>query len=226
MICECCKSSIDDHATFCMYCGNGMTKICCPNCSALLPEIAKYCSECGTNIYDFQPLDFTPETSDFEEDEYEDEEYEDEEYEDEERIVPTVPTLNNYKDLGFLTPNGYGYTENFRIAWPYSDDTYLGVYDDWCSSYEKCNLHNLISYKIVEDGIFYATRTEAVFLHKSGLHFNVNIKNICGIEFENDILTVTYIASHRPNELHEFMLEIIVAKTQYDYNYINNNLHF
>lgn len=256
MICECCKSSIDDHALFCMYCGNGMTKQGCPNCGALMPEVAIYCSDCGTKIYDNQSTYSSLETFNFEEkeseDEYENEVYEDEAYEDEvyedevyedelyedkvyedeenveyvneEKIVTNIPTLNNYKDLGFLVPVGYGYIENFKIALPYSDDTYLSVYDKWCSSYEKCNLYNLISYKIIEDGIFYATRNEAVFLHKSGLHFNINIENICGVEFENDIFTITHIVSHYRIE-DGYMLAVNVAKKHYNYDYIYNNMH-
>lgn len=249
MICENCKSSIDDRAIFCMYCGNGMTKHLCPSCGALMPEVAIYCSDCGTKIYDNSPSSSTPETFNFEDDEYVDDEYVDDEYEDDEyendeyvddeyendeyedneyvddeRIVSNIPTLNNYKGLGFLNPTGFGFTKNFYIAPTLNNDTYLSIYNDWCSSYEKCNLYNLISYKIVDDGIFYATRNEAVFLHKSGLHFNININNICGVEFENDIFTITYIVSHCPT-VDAFMFEVNVEKKQYNYSYIYNHMH-
>ena len=242
MICKNCNSFIDEKAKFCMFCGTETIKKFCSHCGSIMPEIANYCSECGQQLSNSSLSGSTNilETTDAEEDygyedydEYDEEEdyekFSDDEYIDEtsEFISNTnIPTLDNYKSLGIEYSQNFGHIVPFWISCSGGviEDPYSYIYSDKeAFFFEKCNLYGIYNYVIVSDGIFYATQNEVIYLHKNGLRFRISIDNICGLTFNDDILTITHILSAEYLENWE-QYNISVTDTHYTYSYILDNM--
>lgn len=242
MICKNCGAFTDDSAKFCMYCGTQIVKKICSNCDSIMPEVALYCSECGQKLSDnTQSVSTDASATINAEDEYGYEEYDEydeaddyENYFEDEEINNTsayvnntnIPTLDNYKDLGIDSTFNIGYFINFQIpsSQVNNNDPYSYIYGpEKKYTFEKCNLYDIYHFIIVSDGIFYATRNEAIFLHKNGLKFSVKIENICSLLFNDTTLTITHIESIKHAESWEEYW-CSTAETKYEYSYILNNL--
>lgn len=50
MICYACGTDVEDDSVFCMICGADLSKIKCPECGTLNPQIANFCKKCRASL--------------------------------------------------------------------------------------------------------------------------------------------------------------------------------